>query len=227
MLDSSLEILDGIIKGIIIGVVASAPMGPVGILIIQRTLNKGRWYGFVTGIGAALSDLVYAVLTAIGLGLIRPFFESRLIGDFTVQWLFQLLGSLLLFAFGLFTYKSRPTTSLPHKKNKKSLQKGTLLSNGLTGFLVTIGNPIIIFLFLALFTRFNFSTPDRVKLGVEFICIVVGALGWWFGLTYLINKVRTKFDQERIWALNRTIGVIVMVVSLLTFFFTATGKMLY
>ena len=51
--------LDLIIKGLLIGVVASAPMGPVGVLCIQRTLNKGRWYGFVTGIGAAFSDIIY------------------------------------------------------------------------------------------------------------------------------------------------------------------------
>ena len=50
-------ILDLLVKGLIVGVVVSAPLGPVGVLCIQRTLNKGRWYGFVTGLGAALSDI--------------------------------------------------------------------------------------------------------------------------------------------------------------------------
>ena len=58
--------LDFILKGLVIGVVVSAPMGPVGILCIQRTLNKGRWYGFVTGFGAAINDLVYALITSLG-----------------------------------------------------------------------------------------------------------------------------------------------------------------
>ena len=53
-----LDILDFIFKGLLIGIIASAPMGPVGILCIQRTLNKGRWYGFITGIGAAISDTI-------------------------------------------------------------------------------------------------------------------------------------------------------------------------
>lgn len=53
-------------KGIIIGVLVSAPMGPIGMLCIQRTLNKGRWHGFVTGLGAALSDVIYAALTCLG-----------------------------------------------------------------------------------------------------------------------------------------------------------------
>ena len=60
---SQISILEIVVKGMIIGIVASAPMGPVGVLCIQRTLNKGRAYGFVTGTGAALSDILYALLT--------------------------------------------------------------------------------------------------------------------------------------------------------------------
>lgn len=66
-----LDILDWIFKGILIGIVASAPMGPVGVLCIQRTLNKGRWYGLVTGIGATISDFIYALIT--GFGMSRPY----------------------------------------------------------------------------------------------------------------------------------------------------------
>lgn len=62
-------ILDLLVKGLIVGVVVSAPLGPVGVLCIQRTLNKGRWYGFVTGLGAALSDIGYALITGYGMSL--------------------------------------------------------------------------------------------------------------------------------------------------------------
>lgn len=65
-----LDILDWIFKGILIGIVASAPMGPVGVLCIQRTLNKGRWYGFVTGVGATVSDFIYALITGFGMSFI-------------------------------------------------------------------------------------------------------------------------------------------------------------
>lgn len=64
-----IDILGMILKGVLIGIIASAPMGPVGVLCIQRTLNKGRWYGFVTGIGAAMSDIIYAMLTGFGMSL--------------------------------------------------------------------------------------------------------------------------------------------------------------
>ena len=65
-----IDILGMILKGVLIGIIASAPMGPVGVLCIQRTLNKGRWYGFVTGIGAAMSDIIYAMLTGFGMSFI-------------------------------------------------------------------------------------------------------------------------------------------------------------
>ena len=65
-----LDILDFIFKGLLIGIIASAPMGPVGILCIQRTLNKGRWYGFITGIGAAVSDTIYALIVGLGMSFI-------------------------------------------------------------------------------------------------------------------------------------------------------------
>ena len=65
-------IFDILVKGFIIGVVVSAPLGPVGVLCIQRTLNKGRWYGFVTGLGASLSDIAYALLTGYGMSLSFP-----------------------------------------------------------------------------------------------------------------------------------------------------------
>lgn len=71
-----IDILDLMFKGVLIGILASAPMGPVGVLCIQRTLNKGRWYGFVTGIGAAVSDIFYALITGLGMSFVMEFIEK-------------------------------------------------------------------------------------------------------------------------------------------------------
>ena len=84
--------LDLIIKGLLIGVVASAPMGPVGVLCIQRTLNKGRWYGFVTGIGAAFSDIIYALITGFGMSFVVDFIENK-----DNMFYLQMAGSIMLF----------------------------------------------------------------------------------------------------------------------------------
>ena len=76
-------------KGIIIGILVSAPMGPVGMLCLQRTLNKGRLHGLVTGLGAALSDIIYAALTCLGMGVVVNFVEAN-------QSPLQLIGSVVL-----------------------------------------------------------------------------------------------------------------------------------
>lgn len=98
-------ILDLLVKGLIVGVVVSAPLGPVGVLCIQRTLNKGRWYGFVTGLGAALSDIGYALITGYGMSFMDDFLAKN-------QVLLQIIGSIMLFFFGIYTFRSNPVQSI-------------------------------------------------------------------------------------------------------------------
>lgn len=112
-------------KGFIIGVIVSAPLGPVGVLCIQRTLNKGRWYGFVTGIGAAMSDIFYALLTGYGMSFVFDYVNKNI-------FYLQLFGSVLLLAFGIYTFRSNPVHSL----RPVSTSKGTYLHNFITAFLL-------------------------------------------------------------------------------------------
>ena len=196
-----------IIKGMIIGVVVSAPMGPVGILCVQRTLNKDRWCGFFTGLGAALSDIIYALMTGFGMSFIMETIESP-----TVAFWIKVVGSVLLFLFGLFTFKSNPI----ERVKPVSHNKGTLFHNFISGFLVTISNPLIIFLFIAMYGQMTFSLPDSPLLQIiGYLFVIVGAVGWWFLLTWLIDKVRNKFNVRGIWLINRIIGSVVMLVSVL------------
>ena len=129
--------LDIIVKGMVIGIMCSAPMGPVGILCVQRTLNKGRWYGFVTGIGATLSDFIYALITGFGMS-----FVMELIDNPQNKFFLQISGSILLFCFGVYCFKSDPRKKV-HESRKN--QKGTLKHNFWTAFFVTFSNPLIIF----------------------------------------------------------------------------------
>ncbi len=212
-----ITLLDLTVKGLIVGMVASAPMGPVGVLCIQRTLNKGRWFGLVTGLGAALSDIIYAVVTGVGMSLVIEFIENP-----RTMYVLQLVGSFLLFLFGLYTYRTKP------QLRPSSRKKGTLAHNCLTGFLVTISNPLIIFLFIALFARFTFVVPDHLGQQIlGYVSIFLGAMLWWYGLTYLVDKLRTTFELERIGMINKAIGMVVMVVSLLGLFSTLLGLTLY
>jgi threonine/homoserine/homoserine lactone efflux protein len=203
------------LKGMVIGIVASAPMGPVGVLCVQRTLNKGRWYGFATGVGAAISDLIYAAIAGFGMSFVVDIIENPIIA----YWI-KVAGSILLFIFGVWTFRSNPAQQIrPVSKNKSNL-----VHNFITGFLVTLSNPLILFLFVAMFGQFTFVVNNFVPQIVGYVFIVVGALLWWFGLTWLINKVRNRFDVRGIWIINRVIGVIVMVVSAAVAISVLTGN---
>lgn len=211
------------IKGIIIGVVVSAPMGPVGILCVQRTLNKDRWCGFFTGLGAALSDMLYALMTGFGMSFIMDTIESP-----DVAFWIKVVGSVLLFLFGLYTFKSNPIDRV----KPVSHNKGTLFHNFISGFFVTVSNPLIIFLFIAMYGQLTFILPDNVKLGwllqiVGYIFIIVGAVGWWFFLSWGIDKVRNRFNVRGIWLINRIIGSIVMAVSVLILLHTIRDYVLF
>ncbi len=202
-----IDLFELILKGVLIGIIASAPMGPVGILCIQRTLRKGRWYGFVTGIGAAVSDIIYALFTGFGMS-----FVMDLITNPTNKFWLQISGSVVLMAFGVYCWRSKPSRGVENKGQKK---KGTLLHNGITAFLVTFSNPLIIFLFMAAFAQFAFVIPNHpVEMTAGYTSIVAGALLWWYGLTWIVGKVGNRFDETGILIINRVIGSIVILFSL-------------
>ncbi len=202
-----IDILDLALKGVLIGIFASAPMGPVGVLCVQRTLNKGRWYGFVTGVGACVSDIIYALIAGLGMSFIMD-----LITQPHTRFVLQLFGSVMLMLFGLYCFKSNPTKKMHVSGNKK----GTLIHNGVTAFLVTFSNPLILFLFVACFAQFAFVMPGHpLETGMGFLGIVLGALLWWFGLTWLIDKIRGRFTNDGILLINKIIGGVVVFFSIL------------
>lgn len=207
------DTLELVVKGIFVGAIASAPMGPVGVLIVQRTLKKGRWYGFVTGVGAAISDLVYAVITGVGMAMVLDLIER----PSNLYWL-KVIGGIMLFCFGVFCMLSNPTRGM---RQSGINGKGTLLHNAGTGFLLTLSNPLIIFLFMAMMARLDFVVPERYWLqALAYLSIFGGALLWWFGLTAVIDKARERFQVSTILYFNRILGLIVIIASLVAIFTT-------
>ena len=210
-----INILDFIFKGILIGMIASAPMGPVGVLCVQRTLKKGRNYGLVTGVGAAASDIIYAAITGFGMSFVMDFINNA-----QNRFYLQICGSLLLLAFGWYTYRTDPTKNM----HKSGQEKGTLTYNLVTAFIVTISNPLIVFLFMALFAQFAFVLPDHpFEMLVGFMSIIGGAMLWWWGLTWLVDKIRTKFDEYGIKLINQIIGAAVIIGSIVMLLGTTTN----
>ena len=128
------------------------------------------------------------------------------------QFILQISGSIILLLFGVYCFMSDPTKKM-HQSGKT---KGTLFHNGLTAFLVTFSNPMIMFLFIATFAQFAFIQPSRpVEMSIGLASIPLGALLWWYGLTWLINKVHDIFNMNGILIINRIIGSVVIIFSLI------------
>lgn len=206
--------IEMILKGLVIGIMVSAPMGPVGVLCIQRTLNKGRWEGFATGLGATLSDLLYAIITGFTMKFFVDIINER------IAWWGMVIFNPILFLFGIYTFYSKPKNCIKPVKRKK----GTLFNNFISGFLITVSNPTIIILFVTMFATNSFIIVNNIIAQIiGYLFIIVGAIGWWFGLTWLVNKVRNKYNVRIIWILNRSIGVAVMLFAIIMLIATLTG----
>ncbi|MBQ6078740.1 MAG: LysE family transporter [Muribaculaceae bacterium] len=208
-------IISIIIGCVSIGVFLSAPMGPIGILCVQRTLNKGRNSGFFTGVGAAASDLFYCLLTGLGISLVTDFIADHVN-------ILQVVGSIILIVYAIYMIVHNPVSQI-----KESLdQREDHWRDMVTGFLFTLSNPLIMFLIIPLFARFGFPLPEykfyHIILGYAFI--VVGALLWWAVITFFVDKVRTHFNIRSMWLINRIIGIIVL---LLSIYGLATGLYAY
>lgn len=122
---NDMDILFAIIHGIAIGVLISAPMGPIGMLCIQRTLNKGRLSGFYTGLGATLSDLIYALLVGLCMSMITGFVEAH-------EIMLQLVGSVVLLGFGIYIARKNPAKALKTQGCKP--KKNSYHQDLITGF---------------------------------------------------------------------------------------------
>ena len=165
-----------------------------------------------------MSDIIYALITGYGMSFMDEFLTKH-------QVLLQIVGSVMLFVFGVFTFRSNPVRAI----RPVSANKGSYLHNLMTAFFVTLSNPLIIFLFIGLFARLSFVMPGSA-IGFQllgYFAIILGALLWWFGITYLVNKVRSRFNVRGIWMLNRIIGSVVMLASVISLIYTILGKTIY
>ncbi len=196
---------DIVIKGIIIGLFISIPLGPIGMLCIQRTLNRGRKYGIATGLGATMSDLVYTMVTLFFLSFVLDLVERQ-------RFIIQLVGSLILIIFGFFIYRSNPSQQ---PKPNESVQY-SLFGDFISSFGLTFSNPLVLFVLIALFAKFNFiDNQTTLFLSISgIVSILLGALLWWSVLTFLVSKFRGKLNMRGLKTINVITGVIIIVIGI-------------
>ncbi|NLZ94733.1 MAG: LysE family transporter [Bacteroidales bacterium] len=199
--------IETIYKGIIIGIIVSAPMGPIGILCVQRTLSKGRLHGFVSGLGAMLSDLIYAAITLIGMDIVDNLLEAN-------EQLLQSIGSIVIIIFGVATFFTNPLKILRPSKNTSKMDYG---QDFITAFFLTLSNVAIIFLFISLFARFHYNPLDTnwFTFAVGLASIGIGALAWWFFITTYVSKLKKHFSRRYLMYFNRTMGALLILLGLI------------
>ena len=198
-------IISIIIDCLSVGVILSAPMGPIGVLVIQRTMEKGRKSGLYTGLGAAVSDLFYCLLAGLGLSFVTDFITHN-------QELFQIGGSIILIVFALFMILRNPIKRPKHDDEVKI----NYTHDATTGFFLTLSNPLIIFLIFPLFARFGFPSSEFkfYHYIIGYVFIVAGALLWWTTITYVVDKLRAKFNINSMWLINKIMGSIIMILAI-------------
>ena len=215
-----------LLKGFVVGICCSAPVGPLGVLCIQRTISRGRWHGVVTGLGATTSDLIYAIMVSVSMAFITDFIDAHLS-------IIQLFGAVVIGAFGIHIYRSKPIEEVEQRKKRKKphkhmpeekqppywrrLMKNQMFHDYITAFGLCFSNPLIIFLFIGLFAQFHvMSTSSHFINVLTLFALLVGAFCWWLTLTYIVGRFRGNFKQRGLRILNHITGGILIAAAVAT-----------
>ncbi|PIS01344.1 MAG: lysine transporter LysE [Chlamydiae bacterium CG10_big_fil_rev_8_21_14_0_10_35_9] len=190
--------MEFLVKGIFIGFAIAAPVGPIGILCIKRTLQYGRIAGLVTGLGAALADTFYGIVAAFGLTAISFFFMS-------FQFYLKLLGGFFLLYLGIKIVLSRPSKIPPKEIKVENLLKGFLSS-----FFLTITNPLTILSFIAVFTALGLSeTTQYLSAALLVVGVLLGSGIWWLFLSEVVTFFRKRISEKVYQYINYLAGLII------------------
>jgi len=194
------------IKGMIIGFSIAAPVGPIGVLCIQRTIAYGRISGLLTGLGAATADGIYGAVAAFGLTIISGF----LIGQ---QFWFKLVGGVFLLYLGIKTFLSRPAEKVAAQKHKG------LMSDYFSTVFLALTSPATILCFIAVFAGLGLGSVNKDMLSALLMAtgVIVGSASWWLILSGGVNSFRTKFNPSSLRLVNNISGGIIVIFALLAF----------
>jgi threonine/homoserine/homoserine lactone efflux protein len=187
--------------GLLIGVSIAAPVGPIGLLCIQRTVSQGRASGFASGLGAATADAVYGVVAGFGIDLVSDF----LIGQ---QLWIRLIGGVLLLLIGI---KGLSAKVADQAAQGKTAVRGIWWSYVST-FLLTITNPMTILSFAAVFAALGVagSSHEYVSAALIVAGVFLGSALWWLILTSLAGWFRGKLNQAALLWIGRLSAVVII-----------------
>jgi threonine/homoserine/homoserine lactone efflux protein len=188
------------VRGLLIGLSIAATVGPMSFLCIQRTLNRGQLYGFVSGLGIATADGLYGSVAAFGLTLISSFLLSE-------QTWIRLIGGLFLIYLGIKTIITKPAERAATAQARANGFLGAYAST----FLLTLTNPLTILSFAAIFAGIGVGGANKSVISATAVVLGVfaGSTLWWIILTSTISLLRSKFTPHWLLWINRVSGVII------------------
>jgi len=187
-----------LLRGVIIGFSIAAPVGPIGVLCIRRTLAEGHASGLISGLGAATADAIYGCIAGFGLTLISSFLISQQV------WLRLVGGSFLCF-LGFRTFLSKPAEQAASTKGKG------LVGSYVSTFFLTITNPVTILSFAAIFAGLGIggASVNHVSAALLVLGVFIGSALWWFILSGVANVFRAEFSRDKLKWINRVSGIII------------------
>jgi threonine/homoserine/homoserine lactone efflux protein len=192
--------LEFLAKGFLIGILVAAPLGPVGILVVHRVLAERRRAGFVSGIGAATADMLYACIAAWFFT-----YAARLLGGHPIP--VRLIGGVVLCVLGVKLMRIRP-----HDANDPD-QRGTLWSHFISTFFLTAANPITVFALSAIFAAWGPANEERTFVNMATLVggIFAGSVAWFGAISLFVGLVRLHMTPERLRWVNILCGLSMLV----------------
>ena len=186
------------LRGWLIGLAIAAPVGPIGLLCIQRTLSQGRLAGLASGLGAATADAVYGFIAAFGLAFISGFLIAQ-------QNVLALVGGVFLCYLAVRTFLAEPAANAAQARGGKV---GTAYA---TTFVLTLTNPVTILSFVAIFAGMGLAagTGDYAAAAWMVLGVFAGSASWWLLLSFGVGLLRTRMTADVLRWINRGAGVII------------------
>ncbi|MBK7709544.1 MAG: LysE family transporter [Bacteroidales bacterium] len=199
----AIEIL---LKGILLGLAVSMPLGPIGIILINRTIKRGFLSGFFSGLGLGTADTLLAVLSALGFTVIIGFIQEE-------RFIITIISGVIVIGVGIKVLFSNPVKDFRDRdRSEKSLWRDYY-----SVFVLSISNPYTILIFVAFFSGIHINGRVKPELVPFFLIpgVFLGAMSWWFSLSYFLSRFKKKIRLRAIVRINRVGGIVIILIGIL------------
>ncbi|MBR1956149.1 MAG: LysE family transporter [Bacteroidales bacterium] len=192
------------LKGFLVGMCASAPIGPIAILVVQKSLSKGHMAGFVSGLGASVVDTLYAFIAIFALAFAQKLIEAH-------QNLILLVGGGVLALLGVIMAFSNP-----FRKMKDVGDSGVSPTDFGQAVAMGLSNPMAVFVMFTLFAFFGLadSAPHNWRVTPIILSVSAGSVTYWFLLSWMLSRFRKIFKMNTILWISRITGAIIVIIGI-------------